>query len=97
MLLAGYDQETGPSLYRIDCNASLEKIEKGAFGVFGSTFALSTMNNHFHGGMSMTEAIDFVAACVEELRSRSDVDSKHYFVKIVDKDGATNYAFWKNH
>lgn len=97
MLLAGYDQETGPSLYRIDYTASLEKNEKGAFGVFGSTFSLSTINNHFHSKMSMQKAIDLVAACIEELRSGMDVDSKHYFIKIVDKDGATEYAFWQKH
>ncbi|WJX65276.1 Proteasome subunit beta type-2-A [Trifolium repens] len=42
ILLAGYDKETDPSLYYIDCIATLHKLEKGAFG-HGSYFLLSMM------------------------------------------------------
>lgn len=44
--------------YYIDYNiASLHKVEKGAFG-YGSYFALSLMDRHYHSGMSVEEAID---------------------------------------
>jgi 20S proteasome subunit beta 4 len=42
ILLAGYDKETGPSLYYTDYIATLQKLEKGAFG-HGSYFLLSMM------------------------------------------------------
>ncbi|KAK4387074.1 Proteasome subunit beta type-2-B [Sesamum angolense] len=38
IILAGYDKETGPSLYYIDYIASLHKLDKAAFG-YGSYFA----------------------------------------------------------
>ncbi|XP_028787533.1 proteasome subunit beta type-2-A-like [Neltuma alba] len=50
MLLAGYDEETGPSLYHIDHTASLNKVEKGAFGN-DSYFSLSIMDSHFRSGI----------------------------------------------
>ncbi|WJX24460.1 Proteasome subunit beta type-2-A [Trifolium repens] len=43
ILLAGYDKETGPSLYYTDYIATLHKLEKGAFG-HGSYFLLSMIS-----------------------------------------------------
>ncbi|WJX55030.1 Proteasome subunit beta type-2-A [Trifolium repens] len=69
ILLAGYDKETGPSLYYIDYIATLHKLEKGAFG-YGSYFSLSMMDRHYHSGMSVKQAIDLVDKCIMEIRSR---------------------------
>uniref|UniRef100_A0A803MT24 Uncharacterized protein n=1 Tax=Chenopodium quinoa TaxID=63459 RepID=A0A803MT24_CHEQI len=40
IILAGFEQDTGPSLYFIDYIATLHKVDKAAFG-YGSYFALS--------------------------------------------------------
>lgn len=40
IILAGYDKETGPSLYYIDYIATLHKVDKAAFG-YGSYFSLA--------------------------------------------------------
>ncbi|GMN46735.1 hypothetical protein TIFTF001_015929 [Ficus carica] len=92
ILLAGYDKETGPSLYYIDYIASLHKVEKGAFG-YGSYFSLSIMDRHYHSGMSLEEAIDLVDKCIMEIRSRLVVAPPNFVIKIVDKDGARQYAW----
>ncbi|KAF2284244.1 hypothetical protein GH714_020047 [Hevea brasiliensis] len=92
ILLAGYDKETGPSLYYIDYIATLHKVEKGAFG-YGSYFSLSMMDRHFHSGMSVEEAIDLVDKCIMEIRSRLVVAPPNFLIKIVDKDGAREYAW----
>lgn len=92
ILLAGYDKETGPSLYYIDYIATLHKVEKGAFG-YGSYFALSMMDRHFNSGMSVEEAIDLVDKCILEIRSRLVVAPPNFVIKIVDKDGAREYAW----
>ncbi|XP_061354522.1 proteasome subunit beta type-2-A isoform X1 [Gastrolobium bilobum] len=92
ILLAGYDKETGPSLYYIDYIATLHKLEKGAFG-YGSYFSLSMMDRHYHSGMSVEEAIDLVDKCIMEIRLRLVVAPPNFVIKIVDKDGAREYAW----
>lgn len=92
ILLAGYDKETGPSLYYIDYIATLHKVDKGAFG-YGSYFSLSTMDRHYHSRMSVEEAIELVDKCIVEIRSRLVVAPPNFVIKIVDKDGAREYAW----
>lgn len=92
ILLAGYDKETGPSLYYIDYIATLHKVDKASFG-YGSYFSLSMMDRHFHSGMSVEEAVDLVDKCILEIRSRLVVAPPNFVIKIVDKDGAREYAW----
>ncbi|KAL0911026.1 hypothetical protein M5K25_019129 [Dendrobium thyrsiflorum] len=92
ILLAGYDKDIGPSLYYIDYIATLHKIDKGAFG-YGSYFALSLMDRHYHSGMSLAEAIDLVDKIIAEIRSRLVVAPPNFLIKIVDKDGAKEFAW----
>lgn len=92
ILLAGYDKDIGPSLYYIDYIASLHKIEKGAFG-YGSYFSLAMMDRHYHSGMTVEEAVDLVDKCIMEIRSRLVVAPPNFVIKIVDKDGAREYAW----
>ncbi|KAL4200230.1 hypothetical protein AMTRI_Chr03g55320 [Amborella trichopoda] len=92
ILLAGYDKETGPSLYFIDYIATLHKVDKGAFG-YGSYFSLSMMDRHYHRGMSLEKAVDLVDKCIMEIRSRLVVPPPNFVIKIVDKDGAREYAW----
>ncbi|CAN1808008.1 Proteasome subunit beta type-2-A, partial [Linum perenne] len=92
ILMAGYDKETGPSLYYIDYIATLHKVDKGAFG-YGSYFCLSMMDRLYHSGMTVDEAIDLVDKCILEIRSRLVVAPPNFVIKIVDKDGAREYAW----
>ncbi|CAN0857030.1 Proteasome subunit beta type-2-A, partial [Linum grandiflorum] len=92
VLMAGYDKETGPSLYYIDYIATLHKVDRGAFG-YGSYFCLSMMDRLYHSGMSVDEAIDLVDKCIMEIRSRLVVAPPNFVIKIVDKDGAREYAW----
>ncbi|MBA0797589.1 hypothetical protein Gohar_008271 [Gossypium harknessii] len=92
ILLAGYDKETGPSLFYIDYIATLHKVDKGAFG-YGSYFSLAMMDRHYKSGMTVEEAIDLVDKCIMEIRSRLVVAPPNFVIKIVDKDGAREYAW----
>ncbi|MCL7045942.1 hypothetical protein MKW94_016753 [Papaver nudicaule] len=94
LLLAGYDKETGPSLYYIDYIASCHKVEKGAFG-YGAYFSLSMMDRHYRSGMSVEEATDLAEKCIMEIRSRLVVAPPNFVIKIVDKDGAREHK-WVN-
>ncbi|KAF3601791.1 hypothetical protein F2Q69_00037463 [Brassica cretica] len=92
ILMAGYDNESGASLYYIDYIATLHKVDKGAFG-YGSYFSLSTMDTHYRSDMSVGEAIELVDKCILEIRSRLVVAPPNFVIKIVDKDGARDYAW----
>ncbi|XP_010532564.1 PREDICTED: proteasome subunit beta type-2-A-like [Tarenaya hassleriana] len=92
ILMAGYDKETGPSLYYIDYIATLHKVDKGAFG-YGSYFSLSTMDRHFRSDMTLEEAIELVDMCILEIKSRLVVAPPNFVIKIVDESGAREYAW----
>lgn len=90
--MAGYDKEAGASLYYIDYIATLHKVDKGAFG-YGSYFSLSTMDRHYRSDMSVEEAIELVDKCILEIRSRLVIAPPNFVIKIVDKEGAREYAW----
>ncbi|XP_078179862.1 proteasome subunit beta type-2-A-like [Carex rostrata] len=92
LLLAGYDEGVGPSIYYIDYIATLHKIEKGAFG-YGSYFCLSMMDRYYHPDMSIEEAIDLLDKIIIEIRTRLVVAPPNFVIKIVDQDGAREYAW----
>ncbi|GER31051.1 proteasome subunit beta type [Striga asiatica] len=76
-LRISYDNLLGVTNYI----ASLIKTDKAAFG-YGSYFALSMMDRHYHKDMTVEEAI----ALVDEIRSRLVVAPPNFIIKIVDKD-----------
>ncbi|GJS09175.1 proteasome subunit beta type-2-A [Tanacetum coccineum] len=92
IVLAGYEKETGPSLYFIDYIATLHKVDKAAFG-YGSYFALSMMDRHYHPDMTVDEAIKLADQCIDEIRSRLVVAPQNFIIKIVDQDGAREHSW----
>lgn len=92
IILAGYDNETGPSLYYLDYIATLHKVNNAAFG-YGSYFSLSMMDRYYHSDMSVEEAINLVDKCIIEIRSRLVVAPPNFVIKIVDTDGAREYGW----
>ncbi|KAL6637096.1 hypothetical protein ACP70R_024668 [Stipagrostis hirtigluma subsp. patula] len=90
-ILAGYDKDIGASMYYIDYIATLHKIDKGAFG-YGSYFCLSLMDKLYHPDMTLEEAVDLVDKCIKEIRLRLVVAPQNFVIKVVDKDGAKEYA-----
>ncbi|KAL2530512.1 Proteasome subunit beta type-2-A [Forsythia ovata] len=90
VILAGYDKETGPSLYFVDYIASLHKLDKAAFG-YGSYFALSMMDRHYCSDMTVEEAVNLVDKVIMEIRLRLVVAPPNFVIKIVD--GARDYAW----
>ncbi|GFQ01546.1 proteasome subunit beta type-2-a [Phtheirospermum japonicum] len=92
IILAGYDNDTGPSLYFMDYIAALHKVDKAAFG-YGSYLALAMMDRHYRRDMTVEEAIELVDKCIMEIRSRLFVAPPNFLIKIVDRDGAQEYAW----
>mmetsp|Transcript_37664 Transcript_37664/g.150192 ORF Transcript_37664/g.150192 Transcript_37664/m.150192 type:complete len:199 (-) Transcript_37664:2896-3492(-) len=86
MILAGYDEADGPSVYYLDYLGTLHKLNYTAQGL-APLFVMSTMDRHWKEGMDVDEAIQLVKMCISEVRKRVLVQQFKYTVKIVDKDG----------
>ncbi|KAL8471015.1 hypothetical protein ACS0TY_033548 [Phlomoides rotata] len=80
------------SLYFIDYIASLHKLYTAAFG-YGSYFVLSMMDRHYRRDMTVEEAIELVDTVIMEIWSRLVIAPPNFVIKIVDKDGAREYAW----
>jgi len=86
MLLAGYDEGVGPSLYFIDYLASMQKLDKGAHGYCGM-FVNSLLDAHWKPGMTVEEGLKLMALCAAEMKTRFAIGIPKWKVKVVDKYG----------
>jgi len=86
MILAGYDEGVGPSLYFIDYMASMQKLDKAAHGYCGF-FVNSLLDAHWKADMTVDEAMHLMALCFAEMKLRFSISMPKWMIKIVDKDG----------
>eukprot|EP00484_Ammonia_sp_Unknown_P002042 CAMPEP_0197021926 /NCGR_PEP_ID=MMETSP1384-20130603/2807_1 /TAXON_ID=29189 /ORGANISM="Ammonia sp." /LENGTH=224 /DNA_ID=CAMNT_0042449855 /DNA_START=84 /DNA_END=758 /DNA_ORIENTATION=- len=86
VIQAGYDVETGPSLYWFDYFGAMSKPTATAQGLC-SYFLLSLFDRHWKEGMSLDEGLKLVEMCIEQLSKRYVISLQSFIVKIVDKDG----------
>jgi len=92
MLLAGYDEGVGPSLYFIDYLASMQKLDKGAHGYCGF-FVNSLLDAQWKPGMSVDEGVALMGLCAAEMKRRFTISMPKWKLKIVDKDGTREIPF----
>jgi 20S proteasome subunit beta 4 len=86
ILLAGYDEHVGPSLYFMDYLAAYSKVSFGAQG-HASNFILSVFDRDWRPNMNLEESLEVMRKCIHELHTRFLISQPKFFVKIVDKDG----------
>ncbi|XP_059172599.1 proteasome subunit beta type-2-like [Physella acuta] len=86
LLIAGYDNEQGPSLYFLDYLASLNKMPFAIHG-YGSLFALSIMDKYYQKDLDLNGATDLLMKCINEIQKRFIVNLGRFRLRIVDKDG----------
>ena len=86
LLVAGFDESRGASLYFLDYLATLHKMNVCGFG-YGSWFVLSMWDRLWHPNLTEAEAVSMMRAGIEEVKRRLVVASPTYTVKVVDKDG----------
>jgi len=94
-LLAGWDEDAGPSLYFMDYLASMQKIEKGSHGYAGM-FVNSLLDTHWKPDMNEEEALALLEMCFTEIQKRFMVHMPEFKIKIVNKDGHRVVARQKN-
>ncbi|EDV23365.1 Proteasome subunit beta type-2 [Trichoplax sp. H2] len=86
MLIGGYDEYDGPSLYYLDYLASLQKLPFGAHG-YGSYFTFSILDRYYKKGMSKAEALKVLSLCLDEVKKRFIINLPSFNIKFIDKDG----------
>ncbi|XP_018321423.1 proteasome subunit beta type-2-like [Agrilus planipennis] len=89
LLLAGYDDQTGPALYFMDYLASIAEVKYAAHG-YGGFFSLSVMDRYYLSNMNREDAYELMKKCVREVHQRLIINLPNFKVQIVDKNGITN-------
>ncbi|EGD82734.1 hypothetical protein PTSG_03383 [Salpingoeca rosetta] len=85
-LIAGVDEQDGPSLYYLDYLGTMVKVPYGAHG-YGSFFTFATLDHHYREGMSLEEATDVLKKCFLEIKTRFLMNLDSFKVRVVDADG----------
>mmetsp|Transcript_3996 Transcript_3996/g.4615 ORF Transcript_3996/g.4615 Transcript_3996/m.4615 type:complete len:201 (+) Transcript_3996:42-644(+) len=86
VLLGGYDEDVGGSLYYMDYLAALEKVDFGCHG-HASSFCLSIMDREFRKDLDEEEAINIIDHCIDEIHTRFLINQPNYMIKVIDKNG----------
>ncbi|KAL4429629.1 hypothetical protein ABPG77_008678 [Micractinium sp. CCAP 211/92] len=91
LLMAGYDEGSGPALYWCDYLATLHHMNICGTG-YGSYFVLSMWDKLWHADLTQDEALEMMRKAVAEVRARLVVAPPKYLVKVVDRDGIRTVA-----
>ena len=86
LLLGGFDEEHGATLYYLDYLASSNKVNYGCHG-YVSSFVLSIFDREWTPGMNEQQGLELLKKCIDEIQVRFLVHMPEFTVKIVDKDG----------
>ena len=86
LLVAGWDEGKGASLYFLDYLATMHSMNVAGYG-YGSWFVLSMYDRMWHSDLTEQEALEMIKLGIEEVKRRLVVSSPAYTVKIVDKNG----------
>ncbi|CAK0737495.1 hypothetical protein CVIRNUC_000922 [Coccomyxa viridis] len=86
LLIAGWDEKTGPSLYWMDYLATMHSMNIAGTG-YGSYFVLSMLDRLWHPDLTQEEAVELMEKGIEEVRRRLVVAPPSFVIKVVNKDG----------
>jgi len=86
LLMGGYDEGKGPSLFFLDYLGAMHQTPTASHG-YGSNFVLSTLDRYWRKGLSLEEGVDIIKKCIHELDTRFLLHNPKWVVKVADKDG----------
>jgi len=86
LLIGGFDEDAGPSLYFLDYLASMQQVPYACHGYAGY-FCTSTIDRYYKPGLTQEEGLDILRKCVHEINTRFLANTPNFTLKIVDKDG----------
>merc|ERR1712146_721326 len=91
LLLGGWDEDGGPSLYFIDYLASMQKVPYACHGYAGN-FCVSTIDRQYTPNLTLAEGMEILKQCVHEINTRFLVNTPEFIVKVIDADGVHERA-----
>merc|ERR1712100_515198 len=86
LLLGGWDEDAGPSLYYLDYLASMQQVPYACHGYAGY-FCSSTIDRYYTPDLTLEEGLDILRKCVHEINTRFLMNAPKFTVKVIDKDG----------
>lgn len=86
ILIGGYDEKTGPSLYWLDNLATLHKTNFSGNG-YGAFFVYSYFDRMWKPDLSEEEGLEMMENGIAEVKKRLVIAPSSFVVKVVDKDG----------
>ena len=86
LLVAGYEDKSGPSLYFIDYLASLHELSRAAHG-YAAHFTLGLLDRFYKKDLTEEEGLKIIRLCISELATRFLVNRTGFVIKLVDKNG----------
>lgn len=86
LLMAGYDEHSGPALYFMDYFASQQKVPFAAHG-YGAFFSLGILDRYYIPDMSQEAAQDLIKRCIAEIKKRFLINMPNFIIRTIDKDG----------
>jgi 20S proteasome alpha/beta subunit len=92
VLLGGYDESKGGSLYHIDYMGTMHKVKNGAQG-YAQYFVSSIFDKDCTDSMTEEDALQVVEKCIREIHTRFLISQPNFIIKKVDKDGVKVLSF----
>jgi len=86
LLIGGWEEDAGPSLYYLDYLASMQKVPYACHGYAGY-FCTSTLDRYYTPNLTLDEGLDIIRKCLHEIQTRFLANTPNFTVKVVDKDG----------
>jgi len=86
LLIGGWEEDAGPSLYFLDYLASMQKVPYACHGYAGY-FCTSTLDRYYTPNLSLDEGLDIIRKCVHEIKTRFLANTPNFTIKVIDQNG----------
>lgn len=84
LIIGGYEEKKGPSLFFMDYLASIHELSRCAHG-YAAHFTLGLLDRFYKQDLSEEEGLEIIHRCIHELETRFLVNRTGFVIKIVDK------------
>ena len=87
LIIAGYDELVGISLYYLDYTGNLQRMNHCVQG-YASLFISSILNRNHSPLLEIEDAVILLLKCILVLKKRFIINHSNFIVKIIDKKGS---------
>jgi 20S proteasome subunit beta 4 len=87
LIIAGYDDLIGTSLYYLDYTGNLQRMNNCIQG-YAALFISSTLERNYSNKMDLKDAIILIVKCLTVLKKRFIMYHSGFVFKIIDKNGS---------